>query len=183
MGRKIILWVLGYAWLALLAGVGLIGMAAYSAYSAGHGGGMPEAADLSAAKGTVVGGREMTVERKRRRGGKTTTHFFELDLQPDAGGELVKLRVDYAIDRAKLQAAMDQKVSASYDASDHNMVYEILGDKGPIVSKDDMAKILVAKAEADKATFASGGMLGFAVLLALLGGGGLVWRRKLLAQG
>jgi len=43
----------------------------------------------------------------------STTHFFELDLKPDAGGELVKLRVDYAIPRAKLEAAVAQEAAGA----------------------------------------------------------------------
>lgn len=182
MGRKLLLWVLSYSWLALLAGLGLLGFAAYSAYSAGHGGGMPDLAQLPGAKGTVVAGREMTMERKRRRGGKTTQHFFELDLKPESGGDLVKLRVDHAIERARLEAAMDQPVTATYDPDDHNMVYELRTTQATLVSREDMSRILVAKAEADKATFGSAGMMGFDAALAALGGLGVVWRRKLLAQ-
>lgn len=181
MGRKIILWVLGYAWLALLVGLGLLGMAIYSTYSAGHGGGMPDVRDLGSISGTVLAGREMTVERKRRRGGKTTTQFFELDVKPDSG-EIVKVRVDHAVPRERLEAAIDSKVTARYTPDDDNMVYELSSDQGVLVSLDDMTKIRVAQAERERDNLASSGMLGFDAALAAVGGLGVFWRRKLLAQ-
>jgi len=182
MGRKILLWILGYAWIALLAGLGLLGMAAWSAWNADHGGGMPEAAQLTAVSGTVVEGREMTVERKRRRGGKTTTHFFELDLKPDAGGDVVKLRVDHAIPRDRLEAAVDHKVRAKYNPDDDNMVFELSSGGQPLVTQADMSKILLDKAAREKENLTAAPMLGFDAALAVFGGLGVFWRRKIIAN-
>lgn len=182
MGRKILMWVLGYAWLLLLGGLGLVGMAVYTGYSAGHGGGMPDAADLATASGTIVAGREMTVERKRRRGGKTTTHYFELDLKPDGGGELIKLRAAHELGRTKLEPAMDEAVKATYDPNDDNLVFELSGAKGSFITKADMAKLLQAKADREAASFATGGNVATGLVLAALGFLGTRWRRKLRAQ-
>lgn len=182
MGRKLLLWLLGYAGIVLLIGVGLLGFGAYSAYKAGHGAGMPEAQDLTSASGSLVNGREITVERKRRRGGRSTERFYELDFQPAAGGELVKLRADIALPVDKLKSSMGDQVSVKYDGGDHNIIYEMSSPRGPHVEWAEMARILQVKADRDKESFTSGGMLGFAALLAVLGGLGLAWRRKLQAE-
>jgi hypothetical protein len=181
LGRKLVLWVLGYAWLALVIGVGGLGMAIYSSYSAGHGGGSPAEADLTSVSGTVIEGREVTVERKRRRGGKTTSQFYELDLKPDTGGELLKLRVAHEIPMAQLSQAIGEKVTARYNAIDENMVFGLKFGQAELVSYADMGRILTAKAEADRDFFASASALGFFVLMALLGGGGVYLRRKMVA--
>ncbi|TDM05753.1 MAG: hypothetical protein C4K60_13635 [Ideonella sp. MAG2] len=181
MLRKLVLWVLGYAWVALLVGLGGLGMAAYSSYSAGHGGGARAEGELSAASGEVTEGREVTVEHKRRRGGKTTSKYFELDLKPDGGGELLKLRVDHAIPQSKLEPTIGSRVTARYDADDHNTVYVLNAGGTELVAYADMQRILVAKAESNSQFFGSTGMLVFFALVALVGGGGLVLRRKMLS--
>lgn len=181
MLRKFALWVLGYAWLALVFGLGGLGMAVYSSYSAGHGGGSPAEADLTSVVGTVTEGREVTVERKRRRGSKTTSQFYELDLKPESGGALIKLRVDHDIPMAQLSEAVGEKVTARYNAIDENTVFGLKLGKIDLVSYADMSRILTAKAEADREFFASAGTLGSCLLLALLGGGGVYLRRKMLA--
>jgi hypothetical protein len=182
MGKRLVLWVLGYAWIAFLVGLGLLAMAAYSTYSAGHGGSIPLESALTGANGHIVEGREVTVERKRRRGGKTTRKYYELDLK-QGDGSLIKLRIDHGVSRAALEAAIDEDVSVKYDAEDsNNDTYVIRQGNQELVSYADMAKLSQAHADADKAVFTSAGMMGFALVLALLGGGGLWWRRKLLAQ-
>ena len=181
MGRKLLLWLLGYAWLVLAGGLGLVGMAAYTGYSAGHGAGMPDAADLTTTAGTIVAGREMTVERKRRRGGKTTTHYFELDLKPDGGGELVKLRAAHELGRAKLEPAMDQAVKATYDPNDDNLLIELSSAQASHVTKADVAKVMQTKADREAASFATGGTVGTGLALAVVGFLGVRWRRHLRA--
>lgn len=184
MGRKFILWVLSYAWLALVVGLGLLGFAGYSSYKADHGAGIPPKNELVATKGHVSDAQEVTVERKRRRGGKTTERFFELTVKPEAAGEVVKLRVDYSFGADRLAPVVDETISALYDSNDHNLVYELLsGDGSPVLSFDDMSQLMHAKAEAEKANMTSAGMLGFAAILAVLGGLGVAWRRKLVASG
>jgi hypothetical protein len=175
------MWVLGYAWVALLAGLGLLGMAGYSIYSADHGGKIPQEAELTAASGHIVEGREVTVERKRRRGGKTTKKYYELDLKKD-DGTVVKLRVDFAVPRDKVADAVDEDVSVKYDAHDENDTYVITLDGQDLVSYADMARLSQARADADKETFTSGGMIGFAIVLALLGAVGVRQRRKMIAR-
>jgi hypothetical protein len=180
VGRKFILWVLSYAWIALLAGLGLLAMAGYTVYSAGHGGKIPLEADLTVASGHIVEGREMTVERKRRRGGRSTSKHYELDLKP-ASGEILKLKIDHAVPRDALADAVDEDVTVKYDPNDDNNTYVIQRDGQDLVPYAAMAQLSQKRANEDKATFTSGGMMGFAALLALLGAAGVWWRRRLLA--
>ena len=181
MGRRFLLWVLSYAWIALLAGLGLLAMAGYTVYSAGHGGKIPAEAALTTGKGHIVAGREVTVERKRRRGGKSTSKHYELDLKP-ATGEMIKLRIDHDVPRDALEAAMDEDVTVKYDPDDENNTYVIQQDGKDLVTYTDMAALSQRRADSDKATFTSSGMLGFAAVLAVLGGLGFWWRRRLLAS-
>jgi hypothetical protein len=58
----------------------------------------------------------------RRRGGKTTTHSFAFDLKPDAGGELLKQRVDCAIPRASLEARVTNLFGTARGGSAHCVV-------------------------------------------------------------
>lgn len=180
MGRKFVLWVLSYAWIVMLIGLGLLAMAGYSVYSAGHGGKIPKEADLTVTSGHIVEGREVTVERKRRRGGKTSSKHFELDLKP-ATGDIIKLKVDYAVPRGALEDAVEEDVTVKYDPNDENNTYVIQRDGKDLVAYQTMAALSQKRADQDKATFASGGMMGFAALLAAIGGLGFWWRRKMLA--
>ena len=182
MGNRFILWVLSYAWIAFLAGLGLLGMAAYSTWSAAHGGSIPQESTLTSASGHIAAeGREVTVEHRRRRGGKTTRKYYELDLRQQ-GDAVLKLRVDHDVPREMLESALDEDVTIKYDPNDNNNTYVIQRDDKYFMTYADMARLSQVHADADKATFAAPGMMGFAALLALLGGVGLWWRRKLLAS-
>jgi hypothetical protein len=179
VGKRFILWLLSYAWIVMLAGLGLLAMAVYTTYSAGHGGSIPQESALTSASGHIQGGREMTVERKRRHLGKTVTKYYELDFQP-ADGAPIKLRIDHDVPRPALEEAIDEDVTVKYDAGGNNDTYVIQQGGKQLVSYVDMARLSQRHADSEKDLFASGGMMGFAALLAILGAGGLVWRRKLL---
>ena len=181
MGRRFLLWVLSYAWIALLAGLALLAMAGYTVFSAGQGGKIPPESALTTGAGHIVAGREVTVERKRRRGGKSASKHYELDLKPGAG-EVIKLRVDHAVPRGALEAAMDEDVTVKYDPNDDNNTYVIQRGGQDLVTYANMARLSQQRADSDKATFTSGGMLGFAAVLTLFGGLGFWWRRRLIAE-
>jgi hypothetical protein len=117
-----LLWMLSYAWVALLLGLGLLAMAAYTAFDANYGGPMAQETALTSANGPIAPGHHVTAERERHPGGH--------DEASDAGA----------------------------------------------------ARLPQEHADGAKAAFTSEGMIGLALMLALLGGGGLWWRRKLLAQ-
>ena len=181
MIKRFIHWTLGYSIAILLLGVGLLGMAAYSSYKASVGGKIPPEPELIVQSGKVTEGREITVERRRRRsGGKTTRKYYELDLQP-ANGEPIKLRVDFTVPRHVLEQVIDEDVTVKYDKSDNNTTYVIQYNGEDLVSYAEMAEISQLEADADKASFTSSGSLGAAIAMILLGGGGLFLRRKLEA--
>ncbi len=181
MIKRFIHWVLGYATIILLLGLGLLGMAAYSTYKASVGGKIPPEAELVVQSGKVVEGREITVERRRRRSStKTTKKYYELDLKP-ADGEMVKLRVDFTVPRQVLEQVIDENVTVKYDKSDDNTTYVIQYEGADLVSYAKMAEISQSEADAEKASFTSSGALGAAIAMVLLGGGGLFLRRKMEA--
>lgn len=180
MIKRFIHWTLGYSIAILLLGVGLLGMAAYSSYKASVGGKIPPETELIVQSGKVTEGREITVERRRRRSGsKTTRKYYELDLQP-TNGEPIKLRVDFTVPRHVLEQVIDEDVTVKYDKNDDNTTYVIQSDGKDLVSYAKMAEISQLEADAEKASFTSSGSLGAAIVMILLGGGGLFLRRKLV---
>ncbi|MDO5626139.1 MAG: hypothetical protein Q4G71_15800 [Pseudomonadota bacterium] len=182
MFKRLLFWILGYAWLLLLIGLGLLGMAGYAVFSASQGGKIPPEAALTVQSGHIVAGRTVTVERKRRRSGSTSTRrYYELDLQPP-GAALVKLRVDYAVPRRTLEVALEEDVTVKYDPDDSNATYVIQLDGQDVLPYAQMARLSQQRADADKASHASWGSIGTGLVLALLGAGGVAWRRKLLAD-
>lgn len=181
MIKRFIHWLLGYATIILLLGLGLLGMAAYTTYKASVGGKIPPEAELVVQSGKVVEGREVTVERRRRRSArKTTKKYYELDLKP-ADGDMVQLRVDFTVPRNVLEQIIDENVTVKYDTSDDNTIYVIQQDGADLVSYATMAEISQREADADKASFASLGAMGSAVVMVLVGVGGIFLRRKLEA--
>lgn len=181
MIKRLVHWLLGYSVYVLLLGLGLFGMAAYTSYKASAGGKIPPETKLLAQSGKVLEGREVTVERRRRRSSrKTAKKYYELDLKP-ANGEMLKLHVDFAVPRSVLEQVLDKDVTVKYDQSDNNTAYVIrLGDQD-LLPYAEMAAISQRKADAEKAAFASSGNMGAAAVMVLAGVGGLALRRKMRA--
>lgn len=181
MIKRLVHWLLGYSVYILLLGLGLFGMAAYTSYKASVGGKIPPETDLVVQSGKVLEGREMTVESRRRRSGrKTTKKYYELDLKP-ANGEVLKLRVDFAVPRSVLEQVLDEDVTVKYDRSDNNTAYVIRFEDQDLVSYAEMAAISQSEADARKELFASSGAMGAAAAMVLAGAGGIVLRRKMQA--
>ena len=180
MLKRLLLWILGYGWLVALLGAGLLGMAGYSAYSASQGGKIPPEAELTVLSGHILEGRTVTVERKRRRGGRSTTHYYELDLKPGSG-DVVKLKVDYAVPKQLLASSVDEDVTVKFDPNDDNMTYVIQRGGQDVVPYAKMAELSKRRAEADKTTFTSAASLGAGAGLLLIGSLGFFWRRRLIA--
>ena len=181
MFNTLLIKVLGLSRYALLVGVLLVGVAIYDKYKAEHGGGAPAQSELTTVVGEIADGREVTVERKRRRGGKTTTQYYELDVKPAGRADLLKLRVDHDVPKERLEASTaSDKLTITYEPSDVNMVFGINDGKTNFISYDEVAKLLQARA--DREAQSSGGLIGVGVLLALLGAGGFFWRRRLAAS-
>jgi hypothetical protein len=180
--KQILLWVLRYAGLALLGGVVLLALAIHSIYSASNGGGIPPESKLTSVSGHVTDAQEVVSTVKSRRGGKRSSTHYELNLNP-ASGETMKLRVDGGVPRFGLEAIVDGDVTVKYDAEDDNNIYVIRLGNQDLMSYADMALMMQGQADHEKDKWTSGKNIGLGVLLTLLGGGGIWWRRKLLAAG
>jgi hypothetical protein len=89
---QLLIAVLSFAKLALLAGLLALGVAGFTTYRAQTGGGMPAESELSEVSGTLVDGRIVTVERKRK-GITTTRQYFEVDLS-QASGMTIKIGIN-----------------------------------------------------------------------------------------
>lgn len=185
MIRRLILWVLSYAWLLVLLGVGLLGAGAYYAYTASHGGGVPEESALTVVDGYAAQAREVTEER-RRRTGTSTRRYFEIDLKPAAGGQTIQLRMPEGVTRQHLMTALEENIRVKYDPDDKNTAYDIaLLVKGnasprPIVTYETISQRAIADAAKDRDTLTSPAMLGFSLALTLLGACGIWLRRRML---
>jgi hypothetical protein len=168
----------GKAWLALVFGIAILGWAGYTQFKAASDTHGAAVADLVAKKGTVTGGAEVTETSKRRRGGRHTNHYFELDAKL-ADGSTEKWRVEYAVGRQKLESLIDEAVEVRVDPADKNLVYEVKLHGQTIVSLDEIQKLMENKdkAAAAKATDKMTLLVGAVALL--LGIGGLLLRRFL----
>lgn len=161
----------GKAWLALVFGIAILGWAGYTQFKAAsdtHGAAVDA---LVSKKGTITGGVEVTETTKRRRGGSYTSHYFELDAKI-ANGSMEKWRVDRAVGRNKIESLIDETVEVRVDTSDKNMVYEARLNGQPVVSLNEVQKIMENKDKAaaaratDKATLVVGSL---ALLLGIFG--------------
>lgn len=168
----------GKAWMALLIGIGMLGWAGYAQFKANadtHGAAVEA---LVSKSGTIMGGTEVTETNKRRRGGSRTHRYFELEAKVGNGGT-EKWRVDYAVERRKLEGLIDETVEVRVDPSESNLVYEIKHQGATVVSLQDMQKIMADhdRAAASAATSRSSLIVGAGALL--LGIVGLFLRRRI----
>ena len=185
MGQKLLLWLLRYAWLPVVVGLGLPAAGAYFSYVASHGGGLPAEAELTTAQGYAEAAREVTEERRRRKSGPATTRqFYEIDLQPEGGGATLVLRLGKGATREHAQAALEERIRVRYDATDHNRVYDLaqlLDDTPlPVFTYDEMAARAIAAAEKERDVLLAPNMLRLSLFLVLLGAAGMRTRRRLL---
>jgi hypothetical protein len=164
----------------LLGGLLLVGLAIYQ-LKAEHGGGVPAKSELSTVTGAVVDGREVSVEHKGRRGGKTTATYFELDVKAEGRAELLKVRVDGRVPKERIEPIGEaEKLTITYEPSDLNLVFDITDGKTTFLRYDEVAKL--PQIGADSAAQSSVALIGVGALLVLLGAAGLFWRRTLVAR-
>jgi hypothetical protein len=171
----------GKAWIALLVGIAILGWSAYAQFKAGadtHG---TADQDLVAKSGTVVSGTEVTQTTKRRRGGSATHRYFVLDARL-ADGSTEKWRVDHAVGRDKLESLIDEAVDVRVDPSDDNMVYEVRHQGLPVVSLDEVRKIMESKDKAAASIATNDATLVVGIGGLLLGVGGLFLRRRIAGR-
>lgn len=168
----------GKAWLALVFGIAILGWGGYTHFKASSDTHGAAVADLVAKKGIISGGAEVTETTKRRRGGSYTSHYFVLDAKM-ADGNTEKWRVDYAVGRAKLESLIDEAVEVRVDASDKNMVYEVKLNGQPVVSLNEVQKIMENNDKAAAARATDRTTLGVGALALMLGIAGLIVRRMI----
>jgi hypothetical protein len=180
---RVLVLLLGLAKYAVLIGLIVLGLALWSTLRASTGGGLPKLKELRPVGGLVMGGREVTVERKHRKSGTTTTQkFFELDLQTEAGGTPTKLRVDHTIGRERLEPLMNRRIAVHYDPSDVNMVFVLQAGGSDVIPYAEMAALQQERADTTKAADGSARSWMGGLLLIVLGAAGVAWRRRLAAD-
>ncbi|MFI8618451.1 hypothetical protein ACIGHN_23400 [Acidovorax sp. NPDC077693] len=173
--RKILIFITGYAWLLLLAGPGLIGMSVWSQWKADGDHAYKPREQLTSLAGTVTGASEVTVTRKRR----TTKKYYEITVKPEAGGEDRKLRIDHSTQPTLVGNLIDEKVTALFDSSDNDLVYEIVTGGQPVIAYEASKQRLLSEAQSNAKSFGGAGTWIFAIFLTLIGAGGVWANRKL----
>jgi hypothetical protein len=180
--KSILLWITGYAWLALIGGIGILGYAGYSQFKASTGTAYTAADQLSSLSGKVVKATEVTVTSKSRKGRtRGTERYYEIEVKPEAG-DAQKLRINLTVGPKKLEAILDEKIAAKYDAESDNLAYEITMGGKAVLSYDETKATLQASADAQAKSMGGAGTWGLGVLLLLVGAGGMWLKRKLSAQ-
>lgn len=176
--RKILIFITGYAWLLLLAGPGLIALSVYSGWKAEGDHAYAARESLQTVSGTVTQAAEITVKRKRR----TTKKYYEITVQPEAtGAEARKLRIDYSTPQPLVGNLIDEKITALVDASDNDLVYDVVTDNTPVITYEATKQRLQAEAASSAQSFSGAGTWIFAIFLTLIGAAGVWSNRKLRA--
>lgn len=178
--RSILLWVTGYGWLALLAGLGLLGYAGYAQYKASGDHAYVAREKLQSISGKVETASEVTVTSKRRRGGsRVSDRYYEIAVKPTAGSEAQKLRIALSVGRSKVQDIIDEQITALYDPDDNNIAYDIQMGSQPVLDYETTKGRLLAQAESS-ARFTSGwANLAGSFLLAVVGAIAMALNRRL----
>ena len=172
--RKILIFITGYAWLALLAGPGLIGLSLYSSWKADGDHAYAARESLQ----TVTEASEVTVKRKRR----ATKQYYEISIKPEGtGAEARKLRIDHSTPQELVSNLIGEKVTALVDSSDSDLVYDVAVDGTTVIAYESTRQRLQAEAASSAQSFSGAGIWVVAVLLALIGAAGVWCNRKLRA--
>jgi len=176
--RKILIFITGYAWLALIAGPGMIGLSLYSGWKAEGDHAYTARESLQSVAGTVTGASEVTVKRKRR----ATKKYYEISVQPDtAGADVRKLRIDHGTPQELVANLIDEKVTALVDHGDNDLVYDVAVGGKSVISYEATKQRLQAEAESSAKSFGGAGAWIVAAFLTLLGAAGVWANRKLRA--
>lgn len=175
--RKILIFITGYAWLILLAGPGLAGLAIWSQWKADGDHAFTAREQLQTVAGTVTEASEVTVKRKRR----STKQYYEISVKPEAGGEVRKLRIAHSTPKGIVEDIIEEKVTVLYDSDDSDIVYEVVTEGKPVIRYDDTRQRMQTEAASTAQSFSGAGIWVLAVVLTLLGAGG-VWSNRRLRR-
>ncbi|MNL59371.1 hypothetical protein D3C87_1830970 [compost metagenome] len=102
-------------------------------------------------------------------------------MAPDAGGEVRKLRIAHSTPKDIVGDIIDEKITALYDSSDSDIVYEVVTGGKAVISYEDTRKRMQAEAASTAQSFSGAGIWILAVLLTLVGAGG-VWSNRNLRR-
>ncbi|MDR2324101.1 MAG: hypothetical protein LBE51_01665 [Acidovorax sp.] len=173
--------ILGYARYVLLAGLALFGFSAYLLYQSANGGGIPTQDSLTMVSGDVQEARKVTVTKKRRRGGSSQSHYYEVDLKPQ-DGDVLTIKLPSLVPESAVQSMADATViEVGYDAgSDEHNAYSVSGDGQPLLPYEQMAQYM--QEDADHSSEEAPTMMGLGLVLALIGGLGMRWRKQRIAR-
>ena len=173
--RKVLIFMTGYAWLLLVAGMGLMGVAVWSQWKAEGDHAYKSREQLETLVGIVASASEVTVKRKR----VTTKKYYELTVTPTAGGEQRKLRVDHSTPSTVVSNLIDEHITALFDADENDTVYEVVTEGKVVIAYESTQQRLLGEATTTARFLGSAGMWALAALLALLGAAGVWANRKL----
>lgn len=173
--RKILIFITGYAWLALLAGPGLIGLSVWSQWKADGDHAYKAKEQLQTLSGTVTSASEVTVKRKRR----STKQYYEITVAPQSGGEERKLRIDHSVPSTLVGNLIDEKITALFDTEDNDIVYEVVSEGQPVIAYETSKQRLLAEAQSNAKSFSGAGMWILAIVLTVAGAAGVWLRRRL----
>jgi len=181
--RKILLFVTSYAWLVLLVGVVVIGMALHSAWKASGDNAWTAREQLETIEGTVIKAVKTTITSRRWGIPRRTREeqYYQLDVRDDARGSTRELRMDIRTPYRLIAHIVQEPIVALVDPDEHYLVYEIsLAGRQPLMPYEHTRQRLQAKAESKADVFTAEVWSG-ALCLTLLGGAGVWGRRKLRA--
>jgi hypothetical protein len=172
---------LGLARFALPVGLALLAVALWLTLRSGAAApAVPGERELPIVGGLVTGLREVALPAAGD--GAPARKALELDLQTEAGGTPMRLRIDAAIATERVAAALNRRATVRYDPADGNRLYVLTADDAEIVSHADIARRLQqeraqtrAAARPPTTLWAAGAALG------VIGAAGIAWRRRRLA--
>lgn len=174
--RKILIFITGYAGLALLAGPGLAAVSLYASWKAQSDHAYVAREQLAKVTGKVVEATAVTIRKKQ-----SSKKHYEISVRPDGGGDLQKRRIDYSTPQQIVESIIDEQVTVLSDPDDNDLVYEVSINGEAVISYEDTRQRLQAAAS-DFAQTASGAWLWrTALILTLIGAAGVWLNRRLRA--
>lgn len=177
--RNFLMQVTSKAWIALLFGFLILGVAVYTQLRANadvHGASVES---LVARTGKIIGANEVTQTNNRRRGGSSTRKYYIMDakLEDDS---IEKWMIDYSIDLDKVESLVNKAVSVRIDPSNSNLVYEAVLNGQVIIPLADVQKIMERKDRVAASNSSNKGTLIVGSLALAFGIVGLIVRRRLI---
>ncbi|MDR1062409.1 MAG: hypothetical protein LBL48_00475 [Azoarcus sp.] len=178
--KTALLYLTGYARIIILIGIGLIVFSLWSQWKASDDNAYVQRDRLQTVSGFVKTASEITVKRKRG----SPQRYYQIELTPGDGGEAMELRISFSVPRGSVSNLIEENVTALFDSSDNNLIYEaaIDGNDAPEITYEATRDRLLAAAK-DTADSFSGTIFWFiSIALIAAGGTGIALQRKLQAE-